>query len=227
MTIKLNFFENGADEAAITTGNSAGPDAFDATTNCTFDTAHAAHGSVSSRCNPAGTSTSGLTWFTSGATWHGRIALYMGGAPPANMQLVQVIGAGVSLYFRIMTGRTVQISSTAVGNLGTSTTVLALNQWNGIEFKVIQGTTSANLGQCKIYTDQYFESVVETINASSTTVASWDRIRIGASFSAGQTYDLWIDDLGLSDTDYLGNHGLVIPRRPIVSSAAVMRAANW
>jgi hypothetical protein len=212
VTVKLNTFEGGSDETAITSGNSGGVsgDALDSDILGAVFTAHVA-------------------WSTTGSTWYGRVAFYMTAAPPANMQLIRVISSTTDrFFFRIMTGRTVQITSSAFGDLGTSTTVLALNQWNAIEFTLTAGGPAANLAQCKIYTNADFASPVETLNATSTTISSFDRIRFGCNFSAVQTYDLWIDDLGLSDAGYLGGLGLLRAPRPVrAPSAAVVRAGRW
>lgn len=232
MTVKLNSLEGGSDETAITAGNSGGVsgDALDSDIlGAVFDNLRASHGLFSARCSVSGVSTAHVAWSTTGNTWYGRVAFYMTAAPPANMQLVRVISSTTDrFFFRIMTGRTVQITSSAFGDLGTSTTVLALNQWNGLEFQLSVGGPAAGLAQCKIYTNADFASPVETLNAASTTISSWDRIRFGCNFSGVQTYDLWVDDLGLSDTGYLGGLGLVRAPRPLrAPSAAVVRAGRW
>lgn len=231
MTTKLNTFEGGTDETAITAGNSAGVsgDSLDSDILlASFDNLRAAHGAFSARCSVSASSTAHVAWSTTGNTWYGRVSFYMTAAPPANMQLIRVISTTTDrFFFRIMTGRTVQITSSAFGDLGTSSTVLSTNQWNAIEFTLTVGGPAANLAQCKIYTDQYYASPVETINASSTTISSFDRIRFGCNFSGSQTYDLWIDDLGLDNTGYIAGLGLQNAPPPVRMPSAVVRAARW
>lgn len=232
MTNKLNTLEGGTSGSTITLGNSGGAsgDAFDSDLlGATFDNTRAAHGLLSAKCSVSGVSTAHVGWSTTGSTWYGRVAFYMTAAPPANMQLIRVISTTTDrFFFRVMTTRAVQITSSAFGDLGTSSTILSTGQWNAIEFTLTVGGPAANLAQCKIYTNSDFASPVETLNATSTTISAFDRVRFGCNFSGVQTYDLWVDDLGLSDTGYLGGLGLVRAPLPVrAPSAAVVRAGRW
>lgn len=218
MTVLINSAEGGSDETTVSAGNSGGAsgNAFDSDIlNATFDTARAAHGSLSIRTGTSANTASYVSWATTSSPWYGRVAFYMTALPPANMQVLQFMsGATARLYVRVMTGGTVQITSSAFADLGTSSTTLSTGQWNAIEFLGTAGGPAANLAQVLIYTSASFRSPVETINSSSTTISSWDRIRFGANFSASQTYDLWVDDLGLSDVGYLSTYGMFAPPPP-------------
>lgn len=224
MTVKVNRFEGGSDETAITTGNSGGDsgDAFDSPVqNATFDTARASHGSVSGRLSVAGTSSAHVTWSTTGGTWYTRIYLYMSAAPPANLQLIKPMSSTtIRAAVRILTGRTVQISSSALGDLGTSTTVLATGQWHRIEALFTQGGPASGLAVVRIYTSADSTTITETLTASSTTISSWDRLRYAGDFSGAQTYDLWVDGLGASDSDWLGPYVQTVSPSAISSAEA-------
>lgn len=207
MTTLTNTFEGGSDETAITTANSGGGsgDAFNDVLNATFDTARSAHGSVACRWSVSGAASSQVSWLTSGTTWFARAYVHMTDAPPANMQLITAMDGGtIRLMVRVMTDRTVQITSSGFSSLGQSTTVLPLDSWVRVEARIQEGT-GAGLCTVRIYsTDPDGTTPDETVTATSATVSTYERIRYGANFSGSQTYDLWGDDLGASDVDWLG-----------------------
>ena len=208
MTTKTNGFEGLADETAITTGNSGGTSgtAFDHVLNVVADTARAAHGTVSCRPTLAANSSGYVGWLASGTTWYARAYMYLTSSPPANLIFMTPFsGATIRVMVRILTGRQVQITDSGFVSRGQSTTVLATGQWYRIEAQFVQGTSAAGLCTVRIYSTPDGTTPTETITATSMTVAAWDRIRLGVDFSTSQTFSaLWLDDVGISDTGWLG-----------------------
>lgn len=211
MTTKTNSLEGGSSGTGITSGNSGGGsgDAFDAALNAEFSNVRAAHGSLSARCVLSAASTANVEWATAGTHWFARSYLYMDTAPPANMQIINVLSTGTlrAMVQVQSSDRKVRILDAGFTQIGISTNALAVDAWHRIEVEFTQGTTTAGLVVVKIYSGANLESgtPTETITSSSATVSAWNQIRIGCMFSANQTWsDGYHDSVGISDTAALG-----------------------
>lgn len=214
MAIQQNTFEGGTDETTISAANSGGAsgDAFGTPVigsgaALVFDTAFAAHGSLSMR------SSTGVSSVSSYAPWtlasvtsdYGRAYVRVGSAPGTERYLLAYrSGAGQALRIGIDSTGHIVLRNAANGLIGTSTTALSFAAWFRLEWQV---TFSATVGAVvlRIYTSMDSATITETMSYSALVLtASSDQFRAGVPVSAASQPDAWIDNLAVGGSTWFG-----------------------
>lgn len=86
----------------------------------------------------------------------------------------------------------------------TMTTVIPLNQWVRIEAKCT-GHASAGVLECKLFLNQDDTTPTETGSATAlNTIGTLEAIWFGNGLTNPNSYNFWVDELGASDTAYVG-----------------------
>lgn len=218
-----NTFEGGADETTITTGNSGGGsgDAFDsvvigASVGLVFDTARAAHGSMSLRMTqPATTAISYVAWSTLGAITGAtfiRWYQYMTALPSTDnfwpLNLVSSGGNVGRVRINQTTGFVELRDSTGAGISGIGDVAVAVNQWVRIECRVIPGTGGSAELAFRLYNTPDSTSIDDTVALTglSTLGTDLDAVRLGAHGTdlGDPSVSVWFDDFAISTDDWIG-----------------------
>lgn len=211
-----NNFEGGSDETTVSTANSGGSSGtafsavqIDSGAVVKFDTAQAAHGTLSVRIDPSANTLAYVRWALSAytETW-GRFYLYLTANPAADLRIVQHTNAGGSVVGRIAistTGKLKLLDNASVVQ-ATSTTSVSLNQWVRVEFHFIHSTTVGQI-ETKLFNtmDSLVADEITTTAANINTGAETSNIRFGCT--ATNVNDLpafWMDDLQANNTEYPG-----------------------
>ncbi len=216
MTLLTNSFEGGTSGTTITAGNSGGTSgsAFDsvsigASATAAFDNAHAANGTLSGKITtPVSATSSYLAWTTSmgsQATVWFRLSLYYT-ANPANTHRVwtAVQTATNCGSLQVTSAGKLQFIDASSSAIFTSTATIPLNAWFRVEGYL---TGSATVGQVelKLFTTTSAVTPAETDTSAATqnTFGAPNGYRYGVSGSTASV-TLWMDDIGLSSTGYIG-----------------------
>jgi hypothetical protein len=232
MALRANSFEGGSDETAITTANSGGDsgDAFDSiasgASTVVYDTARAAHGSVSARFDIV-SSTVFATWLVSAFTTAFFRTYLWASATPSSAMTILRLRNGTTLVGRVQLNASGQVVITnAAGAIQTvGSTVITDSSWWRVEAKYIAGTTTGSV-EVRIFPGDS-TTATETITASATdfgtqaTEISW-----GMAFAPGTAYVYWLDDVAYDDVDWIGpevGEGTTQIIRPIATTFA----GNW
>ncbi|MFJ9740832.1 hypothetical protein [Streptomyces sp. NPDC101166] len=211
-----NTFEGGSTGVGITTGNSGGTsgDAWSLvnldSNTVEYDTARAAHGTVSARIATGATAGMPyLSWTSgiSGTTLYARAYLYLTANPGSNLNAVRLMSGSTIVA-------TVRINSTgkvgllyASGSLtATSTASVPLNAWFRLELKAVASTTAGSV-ECRCYLGSPdATSATETLQGTGLntgTNTAMDRVRVGLLTST-TSYSINVDDVAWGDTDWIG-----------------------
>ena len=182
------------------------------------DSAHAAHGVLSCQVTTSGTAAQSFAQWsasltgTSIATAWVRIYLYLTAYPASgSWRLVQwnnggtLCGALQLMFNPLGFVRTINTSSATVSTSGIP---LPLNQWNRIEAFLTAGAGTGS-SECRLYTtgeDSALNAYNDIQSGSSQQFSTAiTQVRFGQAAGALASYGpLWVDDLGASDTAYLG-----------------------
>lgn len=218
MTEVSNTFEGGSDGTTITAANSGGDSgtAFNTVTGASvheFDSAQAAHGSLSSRFNPTGGTTAYYVWQAAMGTLtdhYGRFYLRVAGYPSAATRVFEFRdGTGLKCGMRMGTTGKIGVVN-AANSLQTETSAtLSTNTWYRIEFHFVHDTSTTGQYEVRVYAGDS-GSATETISGTTSDFgANCDRTRIGMPASAGNwgSSDIWMDDLVAGATDWPGSAG--------------------
>lgn len=218
MTLLTNGFEGIAPSGTtITTGNSGGVSgtAFDTVTigtGCavTSDTAHAAHGILSGNFSSTGTSASAfVAWTTSMGTttqiWF-RGYYYFTANTGANFTLWRVLnGATLGAGVNLLTSGSLRFVDTNSATIFSTTATIPLNQWWRIEGFVV---ASATVGQVELKLfkspDATTPDETDTSAATQNTGTQFTVYRWGIAANSINIGPFWVDDMGLSNTGYIG-----------------------
>jgi hypothetical protein len=215
-----NSFEGGSQGTTVTTGNSGGNSgsAFN-TVNIgtgaavTYDDTHAAHGTYGCLCSvPSAAEAAYCEWTTSltGSSlpqaWV-RVYLYLTSLPAVTVNMIRFVsGSTLCGAIALTASGTLQTRNEANAAQTTSSSTVPLNQWVRIEAYCVGSATAGSLQL------QYFASMDATTptetDTSGTTVNTTGTIT-GVTFGNSSTpslgvWQFWMDDLGASDTGYLG-----------------------
>lgn len=222
MLIK-NSAEGGTNGTSVTTGNSGGTSgsAFNSVnigTSATvaFDNTRSAHGNMAYSLGTGGTaSAADVEWTTSAGsltTVYGRFYFYATAAPGAQHRLLTIAtsgGAALNSSIYWSTSRTLLMTDSAANAILTSST-LAANTWHRIEFKVVQSAT-VGLLELKVFSGTNMDGTTPDYSGTSAATQNTGSSAM-ALYSFGSGFDVkanittfWLDDLGLSDTGYLGS----------------------
>lgn len=201
----------------VTTGNSGGASgqAFSAVTlgagaTATADNVHAAHGPVGLKLATGGSAADCCVETTSlgtTTTVYMRAYYWIGSNPGTNHRLFDLVALPnlCGAIYLTTTGK-VQAVDTGGGQMGITTTSVALNQWIRIECKYV---ASATVGQAEVRlfneADSTYPTEVVRTAASFNTQANFSLYRFGAAgdpLPANRT--IWADELALSTADFIG-----------------------
>ncbi|GAA0403171.1 hypothetical protein GCM10009530_63950 [Microbispora corallina] len=209
--LKKNSFSGGTDGGNITTSNSGGTsgDAFDSWSGSPTYTSSQATGSrapLVGKLRDATVSSQDIQWmFTLAArTVWVRAYVYLSTAPSA--QSAFIYDNDLTVNVNINTNRTISILGSGFPSgptLVTSTTALPTGQWCRVEVKVVYGTTSFNGSvELRIYTSADSGTADDTKTASAVNTGTTPTASI--HFQSISGLDLLVDDLGITDVDWLG-----------------------
>lgn len=224
-----NNFNSGATGSALTSGSSGNT----GTSGNYFDTIGAsggtiafsnsfsAHGSLSAEVSvPTSGDTAYARWDTSLRTESGepltqmwfREYLYFTAIPSAGAVRVftytDIAGNNCSTIFVNPSTGHLQMTGNA-GTLFTFTTPIPVNQWFRIEGYVVNSTTGG-YGSLSLFRlkDSVIPTETHTSAATFNTLAGGTGVWFGIAFSSSANSPYWIDDVGISNTGYLGPSGL-------------------
>ena len=207
-------FEGGTSGTTITTGNSGSSgNAFDVINlssgaSVTFDNTHAAHGSLA--CKLATTTPGGgayVEWSTSLGT-QSEIWFRMYAYVPSLQNLTFIVfnsAVGATCAeLKINASGKILFQNAALTTILTSTNTVPVNQWFRLEGFVV---ASATTGQLSFSLYESMDSVTPTETqasaASQVLAANVGQVAFGiAGITNAGPY--WIDDIGISNTGYLG-----------------------
>ena len=181
------------------------------------DSTHAAHGSLSCKLATGGTAAQAFVfWSTqltgsSVATAWVRIYLYLTAYPASGAWRLCQWNAGGTLAaaLQVNSTGTVRSINTSSATILTSALTLPLNQWNRIE-AFCTGSASAGQVEFRLYTTSPDEALgsydeIQTSSTTQNTAGAITQVRFGQAAGALASYGpLWMDDVGASDTAYLG-----------------------
>lgn len=213
-----NNFETAiADETAITVVNSAdgaAGSAFDdlltgGASTIVYDTARAAHGTLSARMTQDVANGCFLTWSTSvgtPTTVYGRLYIYRTAAPSAGGQWLihfQLTGTTAAVIIWDDSSQHLRFYDSTLGSLVETTNTVPLNEWVRIEWKLV---CSATVGICEMkmfHADS--ASAIETKTlTSANTLTGVNEINFGQFAGAATGSAWWLDDLVVNSTGYPG-----------------------
>jgi hypothetical protein len=226
-----NSFEGGSDETTITTGNSGGASgtAFEVVTigagnALVFDTARAAHGSLSARIdlgnNPATACLYGWTWTETTSAW-GWIYLYISSifASPSTMRLIgfEQTGVGVGRIL-LQNDRAIQVTDKNFAHSASSTGLVPLDTWMRISWRILCSATVGEI-EARIYTGDSTTpisggTVQTTANADTGTGVNRGTYGCNAGWT-GAPFTFWTDDANINSSGDFGPS--VIP----------LKSTNW
>lgn len=188
----------------------------------TYDNAHAAHGSLSARCNGVAGQPATLEWAIASTTDHyGRFYGYFTGNPGSFQDLFRAAtagGASVGVYFSVISTGKIAVSDAGAGNVFNTTASIPLNQWFRVEYHVIHSTTVGQV-ELKLYNnpDDSIPTETQTSAASFNLNASCQHL--GYAVRTGQTAGIyWMDDIVGNANSYPGPYAsgfvLEVPSTP-------------
>lgn len=238
MTILTSSFEGGTVGATISTGNSgaASGNPFDsvsigASATAVYDNAHAAHGSVAAEFTTAGTATTSLLeWTTTMGTqttiWY-RLYVYLASTPTPAFRAFQARSGATHAASVLFSGTAIQLSAgAAFGADVTFTTHPPIGSWFRME-GFFTGDPSAGVVNASLYTSMDSATPTEThtvsgLNTTGTLTQYW----FGQSNSVTGSGPFWLDDVGISNTGFLGP---IIPpdAPPAVSPPGMLSPATF
>lgn len=190
-------------------------------TTMTFDNAHAAQGLLSCKyTTPATFAAVRWDWTGLGGgsndIWF-RFYQYMTASPASQMSAcgVRTTTATLSAELEISTGRVIQFHNAAGGTEAalTGTTVLAINQWVRIEFRLRSSATVGQIDWWLYNTDPEAPIGQHTETKSATGLvlgATSDQVRFGMVTTPGPaSYTTWQDGHAVSTQGQIGPGGLL------------------
>jgi len=222
----------GTNLATVTTGNSnsMGSNPWDSVGSPipVYSSTQAHSGTTSIHHSLAAQTTSRTTWqasFGSPATYYGRLYYYRTALPPQITRLMQqnpTTGSnwGIGLD---TAGKVIVRDLTAGATRYTSTITPAANVWNRIEWKAVWNGSTTTV-DVRIYENTNAGGAAETTQDDSGSSTAFTMANAGISYNFGlassvaQTYDLYLDDMGLATDTWLG---------PVGTSAVLIPPDGW
>lgn len=229
MVLLVNALESGTSGTTVTTSNSGGDPtdiAFDFvntpnSSTATFDNTHSAHGvqSLALGTGPSSANSnvgwsSSLTLTSLNQVWF-RCYVYLSALPTAgSMRIFAAFSSsGICAAINIRTTGKLTFNDANFATQLTSTNGMPTNSWFRVEGYV---TASATVGQgeFKLFgvntqsMDSSTPDETKTSGATLNTAANITKVELGQSGSAPQAnFTFWMDDLGVSDSGYIGTAG--------------------
>lgn len=221
-----NSLEGGTNGTGITAGNSGGAsgNAFDAVTgggSITYSNVTAAHGvlsaEVANASNQAYAAWRASLTATSIATVWFRVYCYLTANPPSLWTVMRPESgsAARAAEFGVTASGNIQALNQSGASVHTGSATVPLSTWFRIEGFC---TGSATVGQVSwnLYNVKDSTSPTETYTSAATVNTLGTITGIGYGTVRNITQTAWIDDLGASDTTYLGPVVPFVP--PVVYS---------
>lgn len=213
--------EGGTDGVAISTGNSGGAsgtawDLVQRGTNATneFDSATAANGTYSALMATGATSTTAhLRWaaaiiaaWPSGMTTHyGRCYVRTAALPSVDRSIVELLDATATTNranIRIRSTGTVRLRNAANGTVATTTTVLSIDTWYRIEWRIDGSTTGAY--ELHLFAGNSATPLESIVGGTADFGGAIGAINFGFVSNAANIASLWLDGIEVNDTGLPG-----------------------
>lgn len=230
--------EGGANGTGITAGNSGGASgtAFDSVSlgagaTAVYDNAQAHNGALAAKLATGGSAADcSLNWSGAIGTQTQvfyRAHLWMSANPASNHRLLDaydsVSGQLCFAVYLTTTGKLMSVN-TAGSTIQTTTNSVNLSAFSRIEVMVI-GSATVGQVEIKLYNSADSSTPTETLTsaANQNTRGSMDNYRFGAAgdpLPASRT--LWLDDLGISTTGYLGPTASAVTLTPATATWAAV-----
>lgn len=214
-----NNAESGTDTATVTTGNSGGTNAnafngvtIGASATLTYDSVHAAHGTLGFKTVIGATNQpTHMIWTGLGGVtemW-GAFYIYITANPTSTIRLIAFFSGGAllgNLGFPNSNGH-IQWKfpgDTSVGTTNVSSAA-TLNGWTRVEFHVVFNTTTGS-GEAKVFSgDSTSQGGGDETFSAANTGASCDEVRIGMNAaSTTVSYTYWLDSLNFNTVGFPG-----------------------
>jgi hypothetical protein len=219
----VNNLEGGTNGVTVTGANAggAGNNLFDAISReaaaiLAFDNTVAAHGSLALKCATTATPGAGaaVRWDATSLgiqnTIYARLYLYVTAVPASSARIFTAAttgGAVLSGGLYLMPDGTLELD--AVGFLFATASPVNLNNWTRIELR-IDGSTTAGYAELRLYrtADDTTATETRTTDNLRNTGGPVGLVDFGHSFDVkANVGPFWLDDLGVSNTDWLGPVG--------------------
>lgn len=220
-----NIFDGGTLGAAITPGNSALPDAFQAVNGtCVYDDTHVAHGDRSMK------TTEGATFAAHRAIWTGLGSLTVPVFCRFYLWLPSLTGLNNTMVCRFTNNAAAQCSqlslqattgilrcqNAANSSIAASAGAVApaTSQWIRIEFRVLASTTAGEV-EWRLFNAMDSTTADDTKLATGQVLAAnADQLEIGISNQGPTNVDWWWDEFAVSTVDWIGP--AVPPEAPVI-----------
>jgi len=212
----VNTFEGGSNGVTITAANSGGASgtAWDSVIftagTLAYDTAHAAHGSLSAKFVTVANTSTRMKYTTTMGTQteiYGRFYLYATAGPTGTNIALVTVRNGVSIAARISwnTNNKLYLVDANGTTQYTFTNTVTLNQWTRIEWH-IKASTTAGILECKLFNTTESSTATETSNLAATqnTNTQYDTYDLGCCLSTGPALTYWVDTVQWSTVGYPG-----------------------
>jgi hypothetical protein len=243
MTLLTNSAEGGTNGITVSTSNSGGAsgNAFDATSipaggSLNYSSTQAAHGTLSIQCATS-TIAAGdyVQWSTSMGTLaeqFGRVYVYLTSAPAGNDVIVRYIGGSTVLArLQVTTGRVLRLLDTSSTVVATFTNTVPLNAWCRIEWDLTFPASATASATVKLFLTPDSGTADETqtpasngsLNFGSANITS---VRFGWTNGVANQPNMFIDDLGVSSTGYLGPAATTWAGAAALSGSGAVSAAG-
>ncbi|OPG13639.1 hypothetical protein [Microbispora sp. GKU 823] len=205
MTTFTNTFSGGSNGTTITTGNSGGTngDAFTGTTGSPIYSNTFATGARAPMAAQCATGNE-LKWIFSVSTVtrtvYLRAYVYMTASPTSkDFFIYNAFRVYIDTSRRLSIGNNSGVNTSYAQQTGS----VPLNQWCRIEAKIFQSSTT-NASTCELRRFDNPDSTVATETTTATGMTMPTALATGITFSYGGGLTWNYDDLGVSDTDWLG-----------------------
>lgn len=228
MTTATNSFEGGTNGTAVSTGNSGGASgtAFSYVDGPPkYSSLRAAHGSRSMLITTVDGGVAALAMSGSGTRW---LRAYVWSTSWSNafsiMYADMASGADISVELGSFSMVLKHYNGASTATIATGTVAPATSQWIRVEMQITSDASGA--AQARLYNSMDATSPSDSISGSrSQTASTW----VQAAWQFTAEADTWYDDVGWSDTDWLGpaTASASLPPRPMATGLrqAVHRAA--
>lgn len=231
---RSNTFSGGSDGTTITTGNSGGVsgDAFSTVSGSPafeVDNASGFRGPMTGKF----TTTSDRVRFDSFSlaardVWM-RQYMYITANPSAETIttfIAQVAGTN-NLMVLISTSGKLVIHDVNSVQVGITSASVNTNAWFRVEVFTHTGTTTSNGSfEARLYNSPDSFTATETISGSGLDLSTSVPDRVSFACNTGFT-SYQIDDVAITDTDWIGPSPYGNPTNPRVSTAALVRSSTW
>ncbi|MER7213223.1 hypothetical protein ABT340_39685 [Streptosporangium sp. NPDC000239] len=228
MTTATNTFEGGTNGTAVSTGNSGGASgtAFSYIDGPPkYSSLRAAHGNLSMLIDTVDGGIAGLAMSGSGTRWLRACVWSTSWSESFSLMYAEMTsGSYFSLELGLSSMALRHYNGTSTTDIATGTVAPATSQWIRVEMQCASDASGS--AQARLFNSVDSTTASDSISGSrSQTSTTWTQ----ASWRFTAEADTWFDDVGWSDTDWLGpaTASASLPPRPMVTGLrqAVHRAA--